>query len=619
MCGFVGEFRLPTHREQAVRQAAELLRHRGPDDAGMYHDDLLALGFQRLAIIDLSPAGHQPMSTPDGSVTVAFNGEIYNYLELRQELESSVKWKFLSHSDTEVVLAAYITWGNACFKRFNGMWAMAIRDKRNGRLVLSRDRFGEKPLYYIQRDSGYIFGSEIKALFHLLPNVPQPNDRVVFDYLVFGFHDHTTETFFSGIEQIPPAHYAVITDQGMEIKPYWTLRNQAKIDVSFDEAAERFRELLIDSIRVRLRGDVPIGTCLSGGLDSSSIALIAHKLLRSENVHLGQKTFTACSTNPHYDERQYSRLVNGMIGAEQNEVFPDPEIFRQEFHRLLWHQEEPFLSMSIFAQWEIMKRVRQRGVKVLLDGQGGDEILAGYIPIFGSLLAQQLRRGNVPGFARELWGVLTHHRRSIPHIIPTFALYVLPPSIGRWFFNRSNRIELDILEPRFRTTNFRYPDLPSPFQNQFKNHLYRLLTTTGVRALLHYEDRNSMAFSIEARVPFLDHRLAEFTLSLPDDMLMSGGETKRILRKALGEILPDQIRRRRDKFGFVVPQTEWFRHELTDDLEASFSASNLRIGKYTNPKEVRIQWQRFQTGTASLAAPLWRWYNLEKWLQRWYG
>lgn len=618
MCGFVGQFAPKGPDQQTIRTASELLKHRGPDDTGEYFDVRIGIGFRRLSIIDLSPAGHQPMSDASGRWRIVFNGEIYNYRELRGELQS-LGVAFRSHSDTEVILQAYQKWGTGCFAKMNGMWAIALWDRTKGELILCRDRFGEKPLYYTKRGDELLFASEMKALFPFLPKRPEPNEQIVFDYLTFAFHDHTNETFFHGIKQLRPGHFATIRNGTFNEEPYWALQPNPEPPKTFSGAAERFRELFFDSVRLRLRSDVPIGSCLSGGLDSSSIVLVANRLVREEHPGFRWQTFTACSRDRRYDERQYSQEVNRLVDADANEVFPEPKTFREDMKRILWHQEEPFLSLSIFAQWEIMKRARSRGIKVLLDGQGGDEVLAGYLPFFASFLADALRRGNLTRFIGQGAAFFRTHRASLGDILPTFALYALPRTIGRWMLRRSVREEFTALEPSFRRQYFRPPDLPSPFSGQLKNHMFRLLTGTGIRALLHYEDRNAMAFSIESRVPFLDHRLAELTLAMPDSFLLHSGETKRVLRLALRDIVPRTILDRRDKMGFVVPQAEWMARELAFDLRATLTRPSRALSRYVKSEAVEDALTRFFSGETRLYGILWRWYNLETWFQTFYG
>lgn len=618
MCGFVGHYHpesLPA--KEQVRAATDTIHHRGPDDEGHYDDDHVAFGFRRLSILDLSPTGHQPMTDATQKLWIVFNGEIYNFIELKKELTARGE-RFQSSSDTEVILAAYRTWGVHCFERMNGMWAMALWDSEKKELILSRDRFGEKPLYYTRHEGGVVFGSEIKALLAVTKRVPPPNEQSIFDYLAFAFHDHTDQTFFSGIQQLSPGHYAVLKGGTVTVSPYWTLQPAIDVPQNFAAAAECFAELFFDSVCLRLRSDVPVGSCLSGGLDSSSIVLAMRQLLDAQGAPTAIQTFTAASDNPVYDERRYSTEVNRLANAEGNTVFPHPEVFRQEFKKLLWHQEEPFLSMSMFAQWEVMKRAHAKGLKVLLDGQGGDEILAGYMPFFASLLANELRHGRIPGFIRQARAVARYHRRSLMDILPTFALYALPQPVGKWLLRRAGNQDILLLEPAFRKKFFRAPVLPTPFVSRLKNHMYRLLTGTGVRALLHYEDRNAMAFSVESRVPFLDHRLAELTMAVPDSFLLDGGETKRLLRAGLKKLLPASILTRREKMGFVVPQKEWMRTALRNDLLTALRSDKNHLGQYISGTIMQNVLDRFLSGDDRLYGTVWRWYNLETWIQTFY-
>ncbi len=619
MCGLVGQYHPERIDPAALNRAVALLRHRGPDDEGRFATANVAFGFRRLAILDLSPAGHQPMQSRDGAVTVMHNGEVYNFLELREELQRRGH-TFTSASDTEVILAAYLQWGDGCFARFNGMWAMAIWDERTKTLVLSRDRFGEKPLYWHDAPDGRIlFASEIKAILAQIDRTPPPNEQLLFDYLVYAFHDHTEQTFFSGIQQLLPGHTMTVRDGKSTIRPYWTLA-PANVRVrSLDDAGEQFRALLTDSIRLRLRSDVPLGSCLSGGLDSSAIVLLAHQLLDAGGAHRGQKTFTACAEDPRYDERTYSRLVNRMTNADQHEVFPAAAEFRAVLPKLLHHQEEPFLSMSIFAQWKVMEAARAAGITVLLDGQGGDEVLAGYVPFFAALFADRLRAGRLGAMAREWRAFLRQHPRSRYDILPTFALLALPQWAGRLAYRASGRKELRALQPAFRSKYFRYPKIPRVTGSLLKNQMHRLLTTTGVRALLHYEDRNAMAFSVESRVPFLDHRLAEFALGLPDAFLLGGGETKRVLRAGLRNVLPVAIHNRHLKMGFVVPQQEWLRTTLRKDWQDALLSPDARIGQYLQRAVMEDTSRAFLGGDGGAGSLIWRWYIVEQWFRAYHG
>src|SRR3989475_1046549 len=333
----------------------------------------IGLGHRRLAIIDLSPLGHQPMTTEDGRCWVTYNGEIYNHVELREELRAK-GYRFRSASDTEVLLAAYQEWNESCVTRFNGMFAFAIWDRDRRRLFCARDRMGVKPFYYSWDGARFAFASEIKGLLSAGLR-PSPNQRAVFDYLDGACLDHSEDTFFEGIRQLPPAHTLTVDTQ-VTVQRYWDLPPCGEAGLSVRDAAERFRHLFRDAVRLRLRSDVPIGTCLSGGLDSSSIVCVANDLMFVEHavprelIGERQKTFSSCFEDPAYDERQFIQPVVERTGAEAHYTFPDPKELAESVSRLVWQQDEPFGSTSIFAQWNVMRLAAQRGVKVLLDGQG---------------------------------------------------------------------------------------------------------------------------------------------------------------------------------------------------------------------------------------------------------
>jgi len=614
MCGFVGQLNGQVTKSQ-LEYARDLLAHRGPDDTGFFSHGPISFGFRRLAILDRSPAGHQPMTSEDQKTTIVFNGEIYNYIELREELLSLGR-KFHTGSDTEVILAAYAQWGLDCFARMNGMWAIALWDDQKKELHLSRDRFGEKPLYWSRNEDHYVFGSEIKALLALGAPAKDNSARVV-DYLVYGYLDHTTETMYDGIFQVQPGAILTINEDGdQSVKTYWTLKPKNEGITTAAEASAKYRQLFYDSVKLRLRSDVPIGSCLSGGLDSASIVAVAHDIAHQSATHLEHKTFTAYAEDKKYDEREYSRVLNKKLSLQAFELEPDPTKILSDLPLLLWHQDEPFLSLSMYAQWLVMKRVRQEGVTVVLDGQGGDETLAGYMPYFGSLMAQLIRSGRWVRAWREWQYIRRNHPRSIPDILPSLVLYLVPSWLRPVIVSRSGKSEIRALRPNIRKNFFHAPSLPQPFSSQLKNHLYRLLTGPGLRALLHSEDRNSMAASVESRVPFLDHRLAEFTLGLPDHLLISNGVTKPLLRQALSNLLPPAIRDRRDKMGFVVPQQEWMRTVLRQTIEEALLAKNPRLEKYLDLSIVRDVVQDFMASKNNQTALVWRWYAMEYWLQR---
>ena len=509
------------------------LRHRGPDDEGFLAANLekgrgvpflgsestlkgpeietfrepvnALLGHRRLSIIDLSTSGHGPMSNEDGSVWISYNGEIYNYQDLRSELEG-LGHRFQSRTDTEVALHAYEAWGVSCLSRFNGMWAFALLDLKAKRLFCARDRAGVKPFYYRYDGRSFCFASEIKALLATNGFQAVPNEQVLADYLLSGLLDHTQETFFRVIYQLRPGNYLVLENGQIRIQAYWDLGAMETRFKGDEEIEEHFQELLRDSIRLRLRSDVPVGTCLSGGLDSSTIVCLANQLMFNgatiNPILVGerQKTFSSCSEIPACDERPYIEEVVRQTGAEKNCVFPGAETLLHDLTNLIWCQEEPFGSTSIYAQWCVMRLAREKGVTVLLDGQGGDELLAGYPPALYPHLRQAFREGRLRSFMGEILG-LWHRRETLPDRLLMRALVAAAPSGLKILLRKWIGYGTDWMEEGFRKRYSRSPARSRKFSGDLDNYLYQVFRETILPSLLHYEDRNSMAFSLEARLP----------------------------------------------------------------------------------------------------------------------
>src|SRR5438067_245446 len=414
MCGISGVVALgrPSERETAAAMAREL-DHRGPDGDGLYADEAgVALGFRRLAIIDLSDAGMQPFASDDGAFQLVHNGEIYNYRELRAELET-LGHRFRSATDTEVVLRGYEQWGEQCVERFNGMWAFALWDGRRRALYCSRDRFGVKPFYFRWDGARFVFASEPKAFRADPTTLLEPNLRAVREYVEQGYADHPADTFYTEIEQLPPAHSLTLDQDGIHVRRYWEVEPRDPLP----DAATAVRELFVDSVRLRLRSDVPVGTCLSGGIDSSAIACTVDLLLRTEAenakpVGERQKTFTAYFEQPGFDERPYARAVVGQTQAEPHWVSFDEANLVDVLPQIVESQDEPFGSTSIVAQWYVMRAAKEAGLTVMLDGQGADEILAGYHGYFGPYFADLLLQGRLRTLRRELGAYRSLHGAS---------------------------------------------------------------------------------------------------------------------------------------------------------------------------------------------------------------
>jgi asparagine synthase (glutamine-hydrolysing) len=666
VCGVVGIVALDKSvSADVIFRMTDTLRHRGPDDEGYLlantsdsrfvacagPDTLgelqlpllarheadacdLALGHRRLSILDLSAAGHQPMSNADGSLWIIYNGEVYNYLELRDELKGE-GYSFCTGTDTEVVLAAYTEWGPHCLRRFNGMWAFAIWDLRKRRLFCARDRFGIKPFHYYWDGRLFAFASEIKALL-AHPDIPRrPNGAVIYDYLALGSLDHTDETFFEGIRRLLPSHYLLIDlEQGhLEIQRWWDIQVNPSLDghspVNDRDLVAQFRELLTDAVRLRLRSDVPIGTCLSGGLDSSSIVSLANRLMleegavRRELVGERQKTFSACFDDPAVDERPYIRQVIEYTGAESNQVLPQGAGgLWDDLEQLVWRQEEPFGSTGIYSQWNVMRLAKQHRVTVLLDGQGGDELLAGYHHYLGPFVAQTVRAQG-PWTALQTVQAVSAGTGQSKALLLGLGLYNSLPrvaqrailSLGNARFRTNPTVSESMLQPSFRR-QFAERRLVYGKHLGYYNlaeRLYQDVFVHSLPALLRYEDRNSMAFSLEARVPFLDYRLVEFCFSLPVTQRIRDGWTKWVLRQAMDGILPEQVRWRRSKLGFATPEQRWLQ-EGAGWIRRLFNQAEVLSEPYLHRQAT--QRLRNWPGNGLVNIPgLWRMVNLEVWLR----
>lgn len=570
MCGIAGIVRPKAANLEPIFRMTEVQRHRGPDGDGhlfvsesaaspvvSQSSELdrppfgqLALGHRRLAIIDCSDAGRQPMSYANGRLWITYNGEVYNHVELRAEL-TALGYRFASRSDTEVILAAYQAWGTRCFARLNGMWALAIWDSRDRRLILSRDRLGIKPLCYTRVGEDLVFTSEIKGLLEYPGVGARMNVSTARAYLAHSVTNHSNASLFEGIESFPPGCFAIVDPQrpvSIEPQKYWDLAASASVERRPDEVHERFRALFESSVKQHLRSDVRVGACLSGGLDSSAIVCQMAQL-GANPVH----TFTAMFADPQFDESRWAGIVNDAVGARAHWSTPGETALLDDLEDLVWHQEEPFSNASVYAQWSVMRQARDAGVLVLLDGQGADETLLGYRKFYFYHLRDLLAQG--------AWSKAASGAASL-------ALFG-----DRGAFNPLEAIRYipRRLLPRGAAIAEYFHDCAPEGTGEFNRglgrkslseHQHADLTQFSLPALLRYEDRNSMAWSIESRVPFLDHRLVEFLFSLPAELKLGHGLTKLVMRRALSRLLPKPIVERRDKKGFATPQSVWMQGQL---------------------------------------------------------
>jgi asparagine synthase (glutamine-hydrolysing) len=647
MCGIAGlwdpEGRADLGRLHAM---SRLMRHRGPDDEGVVlldagggHEclggadtprDVFASGLpfapgsrrtgdatarrtvgllhRRLSIVDLSPSGHQPMCDPGGRHWIVFNGEVYNFVELREELEGLGE-TFRGTSDTEVILAAYRRWGRDCLRRFNGMFALAIWDAGRRELFCARDRFGVKPLYYQWDGRRFAFASEPDALALTQPRRVAPRLEAVRDLLALDWVDHDEGTFFAGTRVLPAAHRLVVGEGGLAIERWWSLRpGRAGGDAA--EQEREFARLFTDAVRLRLRADVEVGSCLSGGLDSSAVVTTAARLL-PHPVH----AFTcAYDEPPGFDEREWMRATVEASRARSHVVVPDGRDFWETFDRIAERQAEPTAGPGLFSQWKVMELAHRHGLKVLLDGQGGDETLAGYFRYLPARLRDLAARGDVAGFLRLLPRVA---RRLGPGtaLALTFEPWLpagLVAPLRRRFGQGKDRVLAGALRRLPR------PDLPRPPRG-FPSALSRQLAFDTLQrllpSLLRYEDRDSMAFSIETRLPFLDYRLVEFVFSLPDDQKLEGLVTKAIMRRALAERVPEKVLARRDKMGFETPTDLWLRGRHAPEVRRRLLGDG-PLADWVDMDVLREELEGYLGGQREIGLQVWRWLALESWLRR---
>lgn len=563
MCGIAGILQARGAQPLAddVRRMVAAMPRRGPDGHGVWSRDGVALGHARLSIIDVTEAGAQPMVDSATGVAMVFNGEIYNYVELRRDL-LALGHAFHSTSDSEVLLRAYLQWGTQAFERCIGMWALAIVDPRQGRLVLSRDRFGIKPLF-VHRPSqgGLVFGSTPSVV--LASNLPERrwNPAVVEGFLVRKSVDEGVQSFFAGIEHFPPGCTGTLPLDDplapLRFERYWNaadLIGRPSAAPSFATAVDQFRALLIDAVRLHTRSDVEVSSCLSGGLDSSALVSALAGMPEGRSI---RKVFSAVFPGRAYDEDRYSRAVADQHGLDRITVTPDTGRFLDEIGQVVAAQEEPFGSTGIYVQWKVFQAVHAQGIKVAIDGQGADEYLGGYFSFLVPLALDHLAAGN-PAGAWRAWRSYQAGNQFNHHVwqnLPALTARLL----GRQMRGKRSPFA-DYLAPGLHSpagTAAEMPGVPAPAGRGLKRTLVRYLTRHSLPALLRYEDRNSMFFSVESRVPFLDHRLVEFALSLPTDYLMDGRETKRILRDGVRDFVPAVVHQRIDKIGFGNPESEW--------------------------------------------------------------
>jgi asparagine synthase (glutamine-hydrolysing) len=656
MCGIAGIVTIKGFTpSDEIARITQIVAHRGPDDHGYLgynsstrearftknveelqrvseHGYDVLLGHRRLSILDLSESGRCPMSYDNGRLWITYNGEVYNYIELRDELKA-LGHRFTTGTDTEVILAAYSEWGTACLLRFNGMWAFALLDIEKSILFCARDRLGVKPFYYHWDGATFTFGSEIKQLLTLDRVSKMMHPGVLFDFLVFDTYGCNSEqTFYKDVLDMRGGYYLVLP---LNKKKEWTpqpvqwwdinLRKKVAEGRSLREYADRYLELFEDAVRLRLRSDVPLGTCLSGGLDSSGIVCIVDRLLQKAGVNGLQKTFTAMSDSPDFDEREYAQIVIDATHVKPSFVLPTPERLFQDLDRLLWHQDEPFTSTSIFAGWCVYGLAREQGVTVTLDGQGPDEMLGGYVrDMYATQLVGHignLHIGSGLRSARAIHDVLGFsYSKIVRDLLHELGKGLLPVSLMQSIRRARSFLQPDFFDHGMRESVFLKERGERPEWvkrvggNRFDRLLYRFTKHDSLPGILRQVDRNSMAFSIESRLPFLDFRLVEYTFSLPDEQKLLEGVAKQVYRRALSGVIPDKIRDRTSKLGFVTAQPEWFRKSARNVFNEVFN--QISTGAPYQKQYVQNNFHQFLNGEDRLNTMMWKVFCTERYLAK---
>lgn len=613
------------------RSHLDIVAHRGPDGEGWQVFETprgpLVFGHRRLAIIDTGDGGIQPMSYNNGRLWITYNGEIYNYLELREELRT-LGYSFATQSDTEVILAAYAQWGRDSLRRLRGMFALGLYDRQAAKLFLARDRFGIKPLYFVKTARGLAAGSEIKQLLSLPDVSSRINPRRAYDFLVGGTLDHSDETMFRDVEQLQGGEQLEVDlSSGSIARDRWyTLPPSGSVKLSRAEAAARFLELLQDSVRLHLRADVEVGSCLSGGLDSSTLVMLMAEKLESLGSRERLNTITARFEGTAVDETQYADIVSNAARAQTHAARPRPDDIMQEASEIVWHQDEPYGSTSIHAQWHVFAQAHVNHLKVMLDGQGADEILGGYHSVYDMRYAELIHQWRLSAalilavrrkqfFNHPLLPQLTTGAAHLSSTSPAMRA-VLSPMLK--LASRKQSSAIPVSEPWLRQASFGLEGSPyGTFEkalsdaglappNDLASFCVGLTQVGSVPMLLHWEDRNSMAHGVEARVPFLDHPLVEFAIGLGGEHKLVDGWTKWVMRSAMKGRLPEAVRLRKDKLGFATPEAAWMRGPLRQPIVESIEITKQLFPEHFNISGLDKMVAEMLDGRRTLDFTLWR-------------
>ena len=609
MCGIAGIFNLRSTRPvtaQELKAMTDTIVHRGPDAEGNYLFDGGGFGHRRLAILDLRPESNQPFVIDDGDYVLTFNGEIFNFVELRTELEG-LGHVFHTTSDTEVLIKAYKQWGSACSSRFNGMWALAIYDRARDELFCSLDRFGIKPFYYAVVDGQFVFASEIKAMLAARPQLAEPNWDSLSRFLRAKIAAETEESYFRDIYRVRSAHNLFVTREGIRYERYWNYPTDRLEDIGAEEAAGRLRELLVDSLKLRMQSDVPVGSTLSGGIDSSAIVSLLRTFDQSEH-----HTFTASYPGEAVDESPRAARLSEHLGMINHPIRATTGEFLPLMRKIVYHMDAPNGNPGTMPLWNIMAQMRQT-VTVALAGEGADELLAGY------------EYANLPyilagaAVSRSPWRVFGHMRRFASLYGARFgALWIaraLLPQTHKLY--RSLRGDESIYVGPLAGLSDKLPASPDPAP-RLADGLTRMLLrmhSGGLRSLLQRGDAVSMAHSVEARLPFMDYRIVEFVFRLPGNLKTRGGQNKAVLRDAIKDDVLPEVLEPRPKEGFTTPIERWFRDMQDKVVHPVLFSDRCRQRGIFDPGQLTRALQMHASGKVNLASQIFRWIGTEVWFQ----
>jgi asparagine synthase (glutamine-hydrolysing) len=608
MCGIHGIIDKQLTKHETAQIMGKMLQstiHRGPDFQDFKQDNFITLGHNRLSIIDLTSFANQPLKKEN--LTIVFNGEIYNYLEIKKELQL-LGSTFSTESDTEVVVESYKKWGKEALNRFLGMWSFAIWDENKEELFCSRDRFGIKPFYYIFENGRFYFASEVKALKYSPLFSTDLNLNQVSKALQMGWLEHDSETFYAKIKSLEPAHHLIWKNNCIQIDKFWEINSQENKRNDREKSVNEFKTLFDDALNLHLRSDVPIGATLSGGIDSSSLVCSIVK----ENLIPNLSTFSVYyQGNKSVDERPFIEEIVKKYpsGFKTYYTSPSENDVLEHFHKATFHNDFPLLGSSPMSQYFVMKLISEQGIKVVLSGQGADDYLGGYMHSYYRLFAEYLKSFQLGKFFKEFKEQRKKQeygfKKTIDVALKSFLSLVLnEEQLYNFEYNHYNPKAVSSLK------NDKIKLVKSTF-NKFNSFHQNLIQTSSLPSLLHYEDRNSMAFSIESRVPFLDHRLLEFAFNIPTEYKIHEGWTKWILRESMKNRLPEKIRYRTDKKGFVTPgEVIWLRGKLKFLLEIDYQRLDF-LNKSIIDKEILA----FQNGNDKNANFIWRIASLNYWIK----